>query len=198
MARDFRHVMRTSTLTGILLRVLMLCLAINFWGCAAQLAPEYTPLSNVEPLNTDYQKFVMEQIRIVNSFRGRKFKDFMLENPIKFEEHIAIPDAEGGYLYTLRLKLRIPYIQKRAVNQYGSSVSILEYQDLIFSLFANPDGILQEVLYEFRVRDTQTSSLLSAEEKQVMQNQANESFAILLVTTLGLGIVLAAAKSRRY
>ena len=193
MARDFRHMMRTSTLTGILLRVLMLCLAINFWGCAAPLAPEYTPLSNVEPLNTDYQKFVMEQIRIVNSFRGRKFKDFMLENPTMFEEHIAVPDAEGGYLYTLRLKLRAPYIQKRAVNQYGSSISVLEYKDLIFSLFANPDGILQEVLYEFRVRSTQTSSLVSAKEKRLKLNQTNQVLGGVFVMSFALLIAVAIA-----
>lgn len=193
---------------GIITRILVLCVAINFWGCVVAYNPQYRPVSELD-VNKDFETFVSHQTETVNSFKGREIKEFMLQNPIKFEERTAVPDGLGGYLYTVRVrptqsatKRALPRIAEAEINQYGSVRATLEHTDVVYNLFVNSDGILEDVKVDFRVYDTEVTAEQSAQERKVIQDNANARLVATTVVTLGLLVLIAALRDtnsdRRY
>ena len=160
-----------------------------FLGCGTY-NYEHTVIENPnEEFNPEFIDWRKEQTKIVNSYLGKKFKLFIKDNPIKFDEKIAVPDADGGYFFTVKVSPPMHYSTiTYSTNEYGSKVRRRNFGILSYNLFANSDGILEEVTSDIRSKSFLEIEEESLDEKKAKEQQAVENLAGSCIS----GVILAA------
>ena len=176
-----------------IIRILILCVTGGLLlGCSVKNSGNYVTNPN-QPTNKDYLSFKERQIKVVNSFEGEEMKRVIRNNRALFEGNDPVPDGQGGLIYTLKVRPYNPFIKDSKVNPYGSREDILIYNDLVFTLFVNKDGIVEEVANREEVYDLDIRRLLSEKERELRKKaDLKEALIVACLPLVLTGAVLIA------